>query len=329
MEVALAATTIVQCLAMVESDDQVRRQTRSLASLHGAFPAVSTAGSRAQHVGLPSLRFASAAQFSSDASGARVVVVGDRVSLHMDGKLSGGESLPKTQDGAPLTFIVGSGQVLPGVEDAVRGMAKGDSKSVEIEPARAFGAEKQVLTVPLQEMNLPQKERDMLAVGQVLELAGGERALIVKLSEESMDIDLAHPYAGQSLTVQLELVDHVPHAELQVEERLVLPEEIEAGDNATFPSRGDTMVMHYVGKLAADGKVFDSSRDRGQPFQFQIGVGQVIRGWDEGVMRMSKGMKATLNIPSAKGYGKAGAGGVIPPDADLVFEVELLDIVRR
>ncbi|KAF4142085.1 FKBP-type peptidyl-prolyl cis-trans isomerase [Phytophthora infestans] len=303
----------------------VARQSRSLVAL---TQTATSAPRGLRCVAFPSLRFGAAATFSTQ-SGGRVVAMGDRVSLHMDGTLSGGESLPKTQGGAPLKFIVGSGQVLPGVEDAVQGMKTGESKTVEIEPAQAFGADKQILTVPLKEMNLPEKEREMLAVGQVLELAGGERALIVKLTDDTMDINLAHPYAGQSLTVTLELVDHELHSELHADERLVLPEAIQEGDNVTFPVRGDTMVMHYTGKLAKDGKVFDSSIDRGQPFQFQIGVGQVIRGWDEGVMRMSKGMKATLNIPAAKGYGMAGAGGVIPPDADLVFEVELLDIVRR
>ncbi|KAF4316353.1 hypothetical protein G195_010046 [Phytophthora kernoviae 00238/432] len=306
----------------------VRRQSCSLLALSQSLPVASAAPRNLQTFAFPSLSFAGSASFSSQA-GADVVAVGDRVSLHMDGTLSGGGTLPKTEEGKPLMFIVGSGQVLPGVEDAVQGMTKGESKTVEIQPAQAFGADKQILTVPLKEMNLPEKEREMLAVGQVLELAGGERARIVKLSGDSMDIDLAHPYAGQSLTVTLELVDLKPHSELTVEERIVLPEVIEEGDGVTFPQRGDTMVMHYTGTLAADGKKFDSSHDRGQPFQFQIGVGQVIRGWDEGVMRMSKGMKATLNIPSAKGYGKAGAGGVIPPDADLIFEVELLDIVRR
>lgn len=256
------------------------------------------------------------------------MAIGDRVSLQMEGTLSGGGLLPKTNKNAPLKFIVGSGQILPGVEKAVQGMAKGESKTVDIDPAQAFGANNQILSVPIKELKLPDKEREMLAVGQILELAGRERARVVKLTDDTMDIDLAHPYAGQSLRVTLEVVDHELHAELHKDERLVLPEVIENGDQVTFPQRGDTMVMHYTGKLAKNGKVFDSSRDRGQPFQFQIGVGQVIRGWDEGVMRMSKGTKATLKIPSVKGYGKTGAGEVIPPDADLIFEVELLDIVR-
>jgi FKBP-type peptidyl-prolyl cis-trans isomerase len=83
---------------------------------------------------------------------------------------------------------------------------------------------------------------------------------------------------------------------------------------------------HYTGTLAADGSKFDSSLDRGDPFAFTIGVGQVIKGWDEGVIQMSLGEKAKLEIPSEMGYGSRGAGGAIPPDADLVFEVELLKI---
>jgi FK506-binding protein 1 len=84
--------------------------------------------------------------------------------------------------------------------------------------------------------------------------------------------------------------------------------------------------MHYVGTLAKDGTQFDSSRDRGSAFEFTIGVGQVIQGWDEGVMKMSLGQRVKLHIPSAMGYGSRGAGGVIPADADLIFDVELLGI---
>ena len=93
------------------------------------------------------------------------------------------------------------------------------------------------------------------------------------------------------------------------------------------PSKGQTCTMHYTGWLSdggKPGKKFDSSVDRGQPFSFTLGVHQVIAGWDEGVATMKAGGKRTLHIPSALGYGTRGAGGVIPANADLIFDVELI-----
>lgn len=105
-------------------------------------------------------------------------------------------------------------------------------------------------------------------------------------------------------------------------------EDTVVGTGAT-PKTGQTCVMHYTGWLYKDGEKgakFDSSLDRGKPFEFPIGMGRVIKGWDEGVATMKIGGKRTLIIPPELGYGARGAGGVIPPNATLMFDVELLGV---
>ncbi|MFP2896752.1 MULTISPECIES: FKBP-type peptidyl-prolyl cis-trans isomerase [Corallococcus] len=101
-------------------------------------------------------------------------------------------------------------------------------------------------------------------------------------------------------------------------------EDVKVG-TGTEAVAGKRVTVHYVGTLT-DGKKFDSSRDRGQGFTFSLGAGQVIQGWDQGVAGMKVGGVRKLTIPPELGYGSRGAAGVIPPNATLLFEVELLDV---
>ena len=117
--------------------------------------------------------------------------------------------------------------------------------------------------------------------------------------------------------------------ELENEDAITTPSGLQYTDTAEGDGEaaqaGNNVSVHYTGWLT-DGTKFDSSVDRNQPFQFPLGAGRVIAGWDEGVCGMKVGGKRKLTIPSDLGYGPTGAGAVIPPNATLVFEVELLEI---
>jgi FKBP-type peptidyl-prolyl cis-trans isomerase len=120
----------------------------------------------------------------------------------------------------------------------------------------------------------------------------------------------------------------IVNAEMIITDTGLSYKDVEIG-KGTEAVPGRTVDVHYTGWLDADGnkgKKFDSSVDRGVPFSFPLGAGRVIKGWDEGVAGMKVGGKRTLMIPSELGYGARGAGGVIPPNAKLIFDVELLEV---
>ena len=112
--------------------------------------------------------------------------------------------------------------------------------------------------------------------------------------------------------------DAEPPAELVIDDLVV-------GDGAEA-TKGANVIVHYVGVAWSNGQQFDASWDRNDPFEFRLGAGQVISGWDEGVAGMKVGGKRTLVIPPQMAYGERGAGGVIPPNATLLFDVELIDV---
>eukprot|EP00937_MAST-01D_sp_MAST-1D-sp2_P007402 g7402.t1 len=261
--------------------------------------------------------------FSESAAPAAVVTEGHRVTVHYVGTLDDGTEFDSSRaDGRePLSFVVGSGAMIRGMDAGVRGMAPGETKTLVLEPKDAYGdVDEKAARVEVKREQLPAgcKVGTLLA----LDREGNRRAVIKEMPEEGPCIlDMNHPLAGKTLRFEVEMLDVREDNTPKLEIETTTP-----GDGATFPQRGDKLTMHYIGTLAANGSTFDSSRARGEPFSFTIGVGQVIQGWDEGVMQMSLGQRALLRIPSAMAYGERGAGGAIPPNADLVFDVELLKI---
>jgi len=249
------------------------------------------------------------------AGSTEVASTGMSVKVHYKGTLDDGTVFDSSEGRDPMEFTLGAGRMIPGFENGVLGMTVGETKDLKMTPADAYGEhdDKFVVEVPL--TKLPEGVEE----GTMLQSSNGMMVKITKIDGENATIDQNHPLAGKTLnfTVTLESCVEVPSLRVEV---------LKAGDGVTYPKAGDKLTMHYTGTLASDGSKFDSSVDRGQPFEFQIGIGQVIQGWDQGVIQMSLGEKSMLHIPSSLGYGERGAGQAIPPNADLVFEVELLKI---
>ncbi|GAB5367786.1 hypothetical protein AAMO2058_001261100 [Amorphochlora amoebiformis] len=246
---------------------------------------------------------------------------GDRIKLHFRILSEEGEEITSSRVASeePLMFTAGQGAMMPGIESNIIGMKVGEKKTVSVGPAEAFGeiSEENIVKVPKEKLPAGAD------VGAVLRMGTqGFPVRVTAVDDSEATLDMNHPLAGKNLQFELEMIDAF---EAPPQLTALSVETTQAGDGESFPKIGDTVTVHYTGSLLENGQVFDSSLER-EPFQFIIGVGQVIRGWDEGVAQMSKGQKAVLKIPAALGYGQSGAGNVIPPGADLQFEVELIDI---
>lgn len=215
---------------------------------------------------------------------------GDRVVVHYTGKLENGEKFDSSYDrNVPFEFAIGMGQVIRGWEEGISTMRMGGKRTLIIPPELGYG----------------DRAAGKIPPGSTLIF----NIELLSIKEPIIDPDFSLPGNEERFDSGLTMITHV------------------AGEGAR-PSAGDKVTVHYR-LLLPSGDVVDSSYDRGQPFSFVVGVGKVIKGWDEALQQMSKGQKSSLIIPPDIGYGERGAGGVIPPNATLIFEVELLDIERK
>lgn len=214
---------------------------------------------------------------------------GDVVSVHYRGTLADGSEFDSSYGrGEPFTFALGQGMVIPGWDEGIALMKEGGKARLIIPSNLAYGEQGFPPVIP--------PNATLTFEVELVDIAEGAPAEPTSVNEA----DYTTTPSG------LKYYD------------------FEVGDGATA-TPGSTVVVHYTGWLSTGGK-FDSSLDRGQPFSFNLGAGQVIQGWDEGVAGMQVGGRRQLVISPELGYGERGAGGVIPPGATLVFEVELLDI---
>jgi peptidylprolyl isomerase len=215
--------------------------------------------------------------------------VGEIVSVHYRGMLEDGTEFDSSYSrGEPFSFALGKGMVIAGWDEGIALMNVGSKAKLIIPPELGYG------------------ERG----------AGG---VIPPNATLTFEVELVSIQPGSP-----EAPTEVAEADYVSTESGLKYYDLEVGDGPS-PQNGQSVSVHYTGWLL-DGTKFDSSLDRGQPFTFILGAGQVIPGWDAGVATMSVGGKRQLVIPPELAYGERGAGSVIPPNATLVFEVELLDI---
>lgn len=213
---------------------------------------------------------------------------GSKVSVHYTGTLTNGTKFDSSKDrNQPFSFKLGAGQVIKGWDEGIALLKVGDKAVFTIPPGLAYG-EKEMGSIPA--------NSTLIFEVELLSVEEGPKPFDVK--------------GKDTVTTQSGL------------QYIVVSR---SKENTAKPMKGDVVSVHYTGYLL-DGKIFDSSRERDQPIELPIGVGRVIKGWDEGIQLMSVGDKMRLIIPANLAYGEQGAGGVIPPNATIIFDVELMAI---
>lgn len=213
---------------------------------------------------------------------------GDLVQVHYTGKLLDGTEFDSSVGRDPFTFTLGQGQVISGWDEGIALLNEGGKAMLIIPPDLAYGSTGAGGVIP--------PDATLMFDVELVQILEGSPEAPVEVDED----DFTETDSG--------LKYH----------------DFEVGEGDT-PEEGAQVSVHYTGWLT-DGTKFDSSLDRGSPISFVLGQGQVIPGWDEGLSTMQVGGKRQLLIPPDLAYGDAGAGGVIPPDATLIFEVELVGI---
>lgn len=215
--------------------------------------------------------------------------IGEIVAVHYTGKLQDGTEFDSSYSrGEPIRFALGQGRVIPGWEEGIAMMNQGGQATLIIPPDLAYGE-------------------------------AGAGGVIPPNATLTFDVELVEVSAGSPAAPTT-----VDESQYTVTEQGLKYVDLVAGDGPEVRN-GQLVVVQYTGWLE-DGAKFDSSIDGGEPFTFNLGMGQVIPGWDLGLRGMKVGATRQLVIPPQLAYGESGAGGVIPPNATLIFEVELLEV---
>ena len=211
---------------------------------------------------------------------------GDKVVVHYTGTLEDGTKFDSSRDrNRPFEFPLGMGRVIKGWDEGLASMRIGGKRQLII-PANLGYGDRATGKIPANSTLIFDVE-------------------LIDIKKQFKDTDFDLPGKEIVLESGLRIIEHIK-------------------GKGQKPKSGNKVKVHYSGYLQT-GVKFDSSHDRGREFEFVLGQGQVIKGWDEGIAEINKGGKSTLIIPPDLGYGERGAGGVIPPNATLLFEVELVD----